>query len=168
MTSRDGGEYTTNEEDLREAARLRDRLRNEAGRSNKDDDRGQHHTTTNTKGEQCVHVPSVKIAEGKHKYVQIRAKTLEGKEQTFVTSRRGAHYHRDAAEPFVAELERAGYRDIDVTGGGRILLDNNEKTMSIFGFSYGFGKADHEVSMRVCQQDPLYKDYNISFSDSGY
>lgn len=133
MASRDDKppQYTTNDEDQREAAKLQARLRDKpsisksAGRKER--------------------VPSVEVANGKHKYVLIRA-SLDGEEQYFVTSRRGAHYHRNAAEPFIAKLEDAGYYDIEVTGGGRIALNEEEKTMSIYGYSYGFGLADHSIS----------------------
>ena len=59
--------------------------------------------------------------------------------QHFVVSRRGAQYHRNAAEPMADALERSGYSSISILGGGRIALDNEKKTISIYGYSYGFG-----------------------------
>jgi phosphohistidine phosphatase len=112
-------------------------------------------------------VPSVKIDEGRHKYVQIRA-SIDGEERVFVTSKRGAHYHRNAAEPLIDELERAGYHDVEVTGGGRIELDARAKRISIYGYSYGFGLADHGLSKSVIMQDPRYRDYEITTSNEGY
>ena len=112
-------------------------------------------------------LPNVKIDEGRHKYVQIRA-SVDGEEQVFVTSKRGAHYHRDAAEPFISALEEAGYHDIDVAGGGRIDLDTQAKRISIYGYSYGFGLADHELSKSVVLKDPRYKDFDITTSNAGY
>jgi phosphohistidine phosphatase len=151
-SSNDNGDdrYTTNDEDQREVARLKDRL-------------GKSSSTTSRRSL----VPNVKIDEGRHKYVQIRA-SVNGEEQVFVTSRRGAHYHRDAAEPFISALEEAGYHDIDVTGGGRIDLDTKAKRMSIYGYSYGFGLADHELSKSVVLKDPRYKDFDITTSNAGY
>jgi phosphohistidine phosphatase len=142
--------YTTNDEDQREVARLKERL----GKGN-----------SNTARRSVV--PNVKIDEGRHKYVQIRA-AVDGEEQVFVTSKRGAHYHRDAAEPFISALEEAGYHDIDVAGGGRIDLDTQAKRISIYGYSYGFGLADHELSKSVVLKDPRYKDFDITTSNAGY
>ena len=71
-------------------------------------------------------VPSVIIAEGAHKYVLISARPIHQKEgegesfdSYFVTSKRGAHYHRNAAEAVIERLEANGYTNINVLGGGR-------------------------------------------------
>ena len=155
MASRDSAPppatHTTNEEDQREAEKLQARLRHKKGPSSSE----------------RKHVPSVKIADGAHKYVQLRA-SLDGKEQFFVTSRRGAHYHRNAAEPLIHKLEEAGYQDIEVMGGGRIFLDEDARKISIFGFSYTFGQANHAISRQVIMNDPRYKDYNVIVSNEGY
>jgi phosphohistidine phosphatase len=113
-------------------------------------------------------VPNVDIANGAHKYVQIRASCDGGDEQIFVTSKKGASYHRNAAEPFIFKLEAAGYHDVEVTGGGRLFLDSENKQIKIFGFSYGFGKANHDVSRQVVMQDVRYKDFDVTTSDEGY
>lgn len=36
-----------------------------------------------------------------------------------------------------------GWNAINVCGGGRILLNTRERVVLVYGFSYGFGKADH-------------------------
>ena len=67
--------FTTNEEDQRKAAELQARLAENA-------------TRVPSNG---TIVPSVKIDEGAHKYVLIRANEPEsGESKHFVTSRRGA------------------------------------------------------------------------------
>ena len=126
-------ECTTNEEDQREAARLKSRL--EARNNN---NRGK--ATSGT----WSSVPHVQIADGAHKYVLIQAERPGGGDlEYFVTSRRGASYHRNAAEPLIEQLESAGYMDIHVTGGGRILWDEDHNKISIFGFSYSFGQGEN-------------------------
>lgn len=107
------------------------------------------------------------IAAGAHKYVLIQAEQ-NGKTEYFVTSKRGAHYHRNAADPLIAELESAGYYDIEVTGGGRIDLDEDNKKISIFGFSYSFGLANHAISREVVLEDPRYKGWDVTISNEGY
>ncbi|XP_043527794.1 sex-regulated protein janus-A-like [Frieseomelitta varia] len=51
-------------------------------------------------------------------------------------------------------------------GGGRIEHDPDEKTIKVYGYSQGFGKADHEVSVSLLRTQ--YPDYTITFSDDGY
>jgi phosphohistidine phosphatase len=150
----DPSEFTTNAEDQAEAAKLKARLANPSASGN---------------NKNFKPLGPVDIADGKHKYVLISAQEPGfTDEHFFVTSKRGAGYHRNAAEPFVHHLEEHGYEKIQVIGGGRILLDTDAKNISIFGFSYGFGKADHEISKRVVQADQRYADYDITTSDEGY
>jgi len=154
MATRDDEPPTTNAEDLREAAKLQARLKKNAKTSK--------HSSSSQK------IPQVEIAEGRHKYVLIRA-SIDGEEHYIVTSRRGASYHRNAAEPMIAKLEAAGYYDIDVTGGGRIDFDEKAKSIKIYGYSYGFGQANHAIAQRTVQQDPRYKDlYDVTISNDGY
>lgn len=144
--------YTTNEQDRQEADKLKNRLRSNQQANN---------------GLVTGKVDAVQIANGAHKYVLIQAEN-NGKTEYFVTSRKGAHYHRNAAEPLIFELEGAGYYDIEVTGGGRIHLDEVNRTISIFGFSYSFGLANHAISREVVLEDPRYKDFEVTISNEGY
>ena len=47
-------------------------------------------------------------------------------------------------------------------------MDNENKIVEIFGFSYGFGKADHEISKAEVDKDSRYSDYKVMWSDEGY
>lgn len=94
---------TTNAHDQQQVARLQARLRTSTrrrlGRGNVPD--------------------AVTLAPGAHKYVLLQASSDDTGTQYFVTSRQNAAYHRNAAEPMIAQLEEAGFYDIEVTGGGR-------------------------------------------------
>lgn len=157
---------TTNAHDLAEAAKIKARLA------------AQSETTTSASAsadgskdgaDSFLSVPNVSIDEGAHKYVLIGARHPQsGQHQHFVVSKHGAPYHRDAAEPAIERLEKSGYSEIDVKGGGRILLDSHQQKVSIFGFSYGFGRADHAVSQSVVEADERYKDYEVTTSNEGY
>merc|ERR1719350_97679 len=121
--------YTTNEEDQKEVARLQKRI-SESNKKNKDD----NEITSAKSMSEC---PSyVEIDEGAHKYVLVSGgNPTTSEKQYFVRSKQGASYHRNVAEPFVQQLERLGFSNIDVTGGGRILLDEASKRISIYGYS---------------------------------
>jgi phosphohistidine phosphatase len=161
----DGGEFTTNAKDQAEVAKLKQRLQEHNDGSRATSSTASTDTTTTT-----PRVSSIQVDEGTHKYVLIRAIAPRSAvdEQYFVVSKRGAAYHRDAAEPMIEQLEYAGYGRIDVTGGGRIRLDSSSKIMHIYGFSYGFGLADHSISRRVVLADPRYADFDVTTSDEGY
>lgn len=160
--------HTTNDEDQRQVSELRLRLQQQTGRRRRSSDNQQ---TGNHR-----RLPSVEIAEGAHKYVLIQATWMgndengDEEEQYFVTSRKNANYHRDSAEPMIEQLEQAAgsYSDIAITGGGRIALNTPAKTIAIFGFSYGFGLADHAMARRVVLEDDRYHDFDVTISDEGY
>ena len=161
--------FTTNEEDQREAKRLQDRLRRAYLGLDDQDEPAAAPTTTTTPAPSFKKIPNVSIAEGPHKYVLISALLPDNSErQHFVVSKKHAQYHRNAAEPFVEKLERARYRGISVLGGGRINLNTEMKTMSIYGYSYGFGLADHALSKSVVEKDPRYEGFEITWSNEGY
>lgn len=148
--------FTTNAEDQAEAAKLKARLKEKKSPSG---------VSTST----FRPLSRVKIASGTHKYVLISAHEPGSKEeQYFVTSKKGAQYHRNAADPFVHHLEEHGYEDIQITGGGRILLDEDAKKISIYGFSYGFGLANHSISKLTVLEDERYANFDITTSDEGY
>ncbi|KAL3782151.1 hypothetical protein ACHAWO_009523 [Cyclotella atomus] len=156
-------ECTTNAHDLTEAARLQAELSSQksepsaplAGEVNSDD------------------IPSVSIDEGAHKYVLVRASAPGSSEtpsrvRTFVYSKQGASYHRNVAEYLLPILQNAGYYDIRITGGGRIVKDSKSKQINIFGYSYGFGAADHELAVEVVEESGLYDGYTLNWSNDGY
>ena len=98
--------YTTNADDLKKAEQLQARLR--AADDEVDDEPAK---TSNISG--YDRIPNVTLDEGANKYVLINAILPGGGErQHFVVSNRFAQYHKDAAEPFVENLERSGYSSI--------------------------------------------------------
>jgi Janus/Ocnus family (Ocnus) len=150
-------EYTTNDEDKAEALRLKKELKKSP-------------TEKGIKaGDRFEPINPVKIAKGANKYVLIKAREPNSREDTyFVTSKDSAHYHRNVATPFIHDLQAHGYESIEILGGGRILLDEDSKKVDIFGFSYSFGQPDHEISKRVIQSDMRYENFEISTSNEGY
>lgn len=154
IPSQETAEFTTNAQDRAEAEKLQARLKE---------------STKHTSHKNFKRISSVQIADGRHKYVLISAREPSSDEFTyFVTSKKGASYHRNAAEPLVYSLEKSGYRDIEITGGGRLTLDRERKKISVFGFSYSFGQAKHEISRQVILDDERFKDYDVQVSNEGY
>lgn len=175
-TMSDGGEggggrkpLTTNAEDLREAAALRARLSARTGAAAAPRPRGGE-------GGGSV-VPSVSLDPGAHKYVLVTADPPPGsgsdggdgtKTRTFVYSRRTADYHREVAEELVPLLEAGGYRNVRIRGGGRILRDDADRRINIFGYSYGFGRADHSMAKRVVEGSGTFDGYEVTWCVSTF
>jgi len=112
--------------------------------------------------------PAVQIDEGIFKYVLIEATDPSGHESRFLV--RGAlkaPYHVDVARPTVTALQAAGC-SVDVRGGGRIKHGADKRIVEIFGFSYGFGPADHTVTQRLIQEDPKFAGYEVTITDEEY
>ena len=166
---------TTNAQDLAEAAALQARLSDAQTSST-----SPANTTTTDKDSGNDNnnniVPTVSIDEGAHKYVLIKASTPGSSNsnsnsstaQHFVFSKRGADYHRNVAEHFIPALQTAGYHDIRITGGGRILRDSTKKLINIYGYSYGFGMADHSLAVEVVEASGLFHGYTLNWSNDGY
>ncbi len=160
--------YTTNAQDRQAAADLQARLLfsnvNESNNVHHNDDEGDDEDDDEDGTGNLL--PSVSIDEGAHKYVLITATSpspSNSSQQTFVYSRRHAKYHVNVAEEFVPQLECYGYTSIRVAGGGRILRNDTEKKIHIFGYSYGFGKADHAVAKEIVELSGNYRGYEITW-----
>ena len=117
------------------------------------------------------------VASGRYKYACLRVsppRSSGGEPFIAVRSGRGS-YHADVAEPAVEYWESQGY-DVAALGGGRIVRDDEAKTVSIYGFSVGFGgseggppgrgMADHSQAAELVRQ--LLPSYTVNFSAEGY
>ncbi|KAL3806710.1 hypothetical protein ACHAXA_007585 [Cyclostephanos tholiformis] len=172
-----GGEFTTNARDLQKAADLQARLSSVADADADADGANvapeEHTPTTTHKVDDESIVSSVSIDVGTHKYVLVSAtpppsrhSILEGgggSTRLFVHSVRDAQYHVNVAECLVPQLEGSGYTNIRILGGGRILRDDDDRRIHIYGYSYGFGRADHALAMGVVGTCTRYRDYRVTW-----
>ena len=117
-------------------------------------------------------VPEAIIDEGTFKYVYIRVYEDAGGDDTnerdIVRGYAGARfeYHADIYEKTEEdELSKLGL-DCECLGGGRILHKPDDKYIKVYGYSMGFGKANHQRSVEILKRK--YPDYNIEWSDEGY
>ena len=107
----------------------------------------------------------VDIASGTFKYVLINAATSDGRERKTLLRSGPGDYHVDVATPTVDALKAAGLI-VEIPGGGRINRDDAAREISIFGFSYSFGKGDHALAAEMCRS--AFPGFKISWSDEGY
>ena len=77
-----------------------------------------------------------------------------------------ASYHNDVYEHTAKEIRPLGLQ-LEVLGGGRIEHLAESKLIHVYGFSYAFGQAKHELTAAILQRwFPLYD--TITTSDDGY
>mmetsp|Transcript_24119 Transcript_24119/g.35926 ORF Transcript_24119/g.35926 Transcript_24119/m.35926 type:complete len:162 (+) Transcript_24119:62-547(+) len=158
-------EYTTNAHDLAEAAKLQAQLE-------QDSNANDNSPSSSSSAHHQYRIPSVSIDSGAYKYVLITALTPNNshnnKPEVFVHSKRGAQYHRNVAEPLIPILKQSGYTDIRIKGGGRILRCDDDHIIKIFGYSYGFGQADHALAKDVVEKSGKFVGYTVTWSNDGY
>ncbi|KPP74270.1 14 kDa phosphohistidine phosphatase-like [Scleropages formosus] len=115
-------------------------------------------------------VPAVDIdPDGVFKYVLIRVHSTEEGDDSSVDIVRGyawAEYHADIYDRVSAELEKGGALDCMCLGGGRIKHDSKAKKIHVYGYSLGFGRANHSVSTEKLKI--RYPDYEVTWADEGY
>ena len=109
--------------------------------------------------------------EGIFKYVLIEAyeTTSDGKEhgKYLVRGYKRAEYHADIYEEVEEEQVRTiKGLDCQCLGGGRIIHEPGKKYLKVYGYSMGFGKADHTKAVKELKL--VYPDYNVEWSDEGY
>ena len=109
-------------------------------------------------------VQDVKIDEGTFKYIQIR---INGKDCEKIIIRGFAHaeYHADIFDECYPQLKTLGLT-ADCIGGGRIKHDASAKTLFVYGYSMGFGRADHTITVSKLKES--YPNYEITWSNEGY
>jgi phosphohistidine phosphatase len=110
---------------------------------------------------------AVQIEHGVQKYVLIEASDEKNAKKYLVRGLCSAEYHRDAARETVMALSEAGLV-CNVTGGGRIACDQDQKTVKIYGFSYGYGLADHSISQAAIEADASFQGFSVTRSNEGY
>uniref|UniRef100_A0A646QD68 Sex-regulated protein janus-A n=1 Tax=Hemiscolopendra marginata TaxID=943146 RepID=A0A646QD68_9MYRI len=114
-------------------------------------------------------IPDVEIDHGRFKYILIKLyDTKDGQEvsKNIVRGYNWAAYHADIYENVDAKLRELGIES-ECVGGGRILHEMDKKSIQVYGYSTGYGKADHAVTTEILKKK--YPDYgSITWSNDGY
>jgi len=115
-------------------------------------------------------IPDVEIDEdGVFKYVLITVADSkdESLQKLVVRGNREAEYHADIYEAFCRKTEGPLGMDCQCRGGGRINHNSTEKKILVYGYSMGYGKADHSKAVDLLKKEfPSYS--SITFSNEGY
>ncbi|XP_027752752.1 14 kDa phosphohistidine phosphatase [Empidonax traillii] len=110
-------------------------------------------------------VPAVQIDDhGVFKYVLLRVRGGAA-HRDIVRGHGWAEYHADLFERTAEELARHGL-SCECLGGGRLAHRPEERKIHVYGYSVGFGRADHAVTTEKLKAE--YPDYEITWADEGY
>ncbi|XP_060811837.1 14 kDa phosphohistidine phosphatase-like isoform X1 [Bombus pascuorum] len=113
-------------------------------------------------------VPDVDIdGHGKFKYILISVYDERANAtKSIVRGYARAQWHSDIFNEVAEQVDSIRYLHSKCHGGGRIEHDPDEKTIKVYGYSQGFGKANHEETVSILKKK--YPDYSITWSDDGY
>uniref|UniRef100_A0A8C9JWU6 14 kDa phosphohistidine phosphatase n=1 Tax=Panthera tigris altaica TaxID=74533 RepID=A0A8C9JWU6_PANTA len=71
----------------------------------------------------------------------------------------------DIYDKVSGEMQKKGY-SCECLGGGRISHQSQDKKIHVYGYSMGYGRAQHSVSTEKIKA--VYPDYEVTWADDGY
>jgi phosphohistidine phosphatase len=104
-------------------------------------------------------------ASGRFKYVLIRLYLKDNTSKLLVRGHAWGEYHDDIYQKTLESAMAAGL-DTECLGGGRINHDPDKKEISVYGYSVGYGRADHCETVRLIKKK--YPSYKVDWSNEGY
>ncbi|VDK60731.1 unnamed protein product [Anisakis simplex] len=103
--------------------------------------------------------------KGVFKYILIKATDKESKsEKLIVRGYKHCHFHGDIFEETENALGTAF--KLKCLGGGRIKHEPESSEILVYGYSQGYGPADHQKTVDILKTK--YPSYKITFSNEGY
>lgn len=110
---------------------------------------------------ECVEIdPS-----GRFKYILVKI-THDSHHKYIVRGHRRAAYHADIYDEILPGINNLGLK-AECLGGGRIEHNKDEQSILVYGYSLGFGRADHSITTDILKT--FYPTYSkITFSNEGY
>uniref|UniRef100_A0AC35FRT1 Uncharacterized protein n=1 Tax=Panagrolaimus sp. PS1159 TaxID=55785 RepID=A0AC35FRT1_9BILA len=101
----------------------------------------------------------------KFKYIQIKVKDRDsGDHKLIVRGYSHCGFHSDILDE-VKEKETGNFQ-FTCPGGGRIEVNEAEKSIFVYGYSQSYGQPDHSKSVEIIKKK--YPDWNVTFSNDGY
>ncbi|TKR93159.1 hypothetical protein L596_007664 [Steinernema carpocapsae] len=106
--------------------------------------------------------------KGVFKYILIKVTDNKSKESKFIVrGYKRCGYHADILDEVMATERKRGLDiDFDCVGGGRVRHEPEKNEIFVYGYSQGYGQADHKKSVDIIKTK--YPSYNVTFSNEGY
>lgn len=110
-------------------------------------------------------------SNGVFKYIQIYIKDIfENKSKYIVRGFKKYKFHADNFYDFsnieLPKYDALKFIEFECVGGGRLDINQENKTIFVYGYSQSYGRCDHSVSCEIIKQN--FPDYNITWSNEGY
>ncbi|VDK82888.1 unnamed protein product [Litomosoides sigmodontis] len=103
--------------------------------------------------------------DGVFKYILIKViEKSSKKDKLIVRGYARCAYHADILNE--TEKELGSDYELLCLGGGRIKHESKNHAILVYGYSQGYGQADHQKSVDVLKTK--YPNYKITFSNEGY
>ncbi|KAL7074050.1 hypothetical protein ACQ4LE_006774 [Meloidogyne hapla] len=102
---------------------------------------------------------------GVFKYILIQAKEGDSKKY-IVRGYKSCKFHANIFDKVENEESANGGIKFECPGGGRISHDPEKKHINVYGYSQGFGRADHTKAVELLKKK--YPNYKIDWSNEGY
>ena len=112
-------------------------------------------------------IPAVEVAEGRWKFVLLEISLGSTQKRLIVRALQGLRYHAENFDATRRLLRPLGVR-CKVIGGGRIVRDSENRSISVYGYSKTFGRAPgaNEKTAEILREH--FPDYSVEWSDKGY
>lgn len=111
-------------------------------------------------------LPDVDIdPRGVFKYILIEA-TEGGSKKYIVRGYKRCKFHANIFDEVERKESANNAISFECPGGGRISHDPDKKYINVYGYSQGFGRADHQITVELLKHK--YSDYQIEWSNDGY
>ena len=104
-------------------------------------------------------------ASGTYKYVLIKLHFGDGSFKVLVRGYSWGEYHDDIYQKTLQLALSAGL-DTECLGGGRISHDPDKREILVYGYSVGYGRADHSEAVRLIKKK--YPSYKVDWANEGY
>ncbi|CAF3441344.1 unnamed protein product [Rotaria socialis] len=114
-------------------------------------------------------VPDVDIGEaGCFKYILIEVRdrgTTFNQSKLVVRGDAACGFHADVLDIMEEQIDKAKLK-LDCKGGGRIRVNPQKRIISVYGYSMGFGRADHDKTVEILKKQ--YPQWTIEITDEEY
>ncbi|CAF2500551.1 unnamed protein product [Rotaria sp. Silwood2] len=114
-------------------------------------------------------VSDVDIGEaGCFKYILIEVRdrgATYGQSKFVVRGDAACAYHADVLDIMKNQIDPTKLK-LNCKGGGRIRVDPQIRTISVYGYSVDFGRADHEKTVEILKKK--YPEWTIEITDEEY
>lgn len=111
--------------------------------------------------------PDVDIDTGIFKYMLLKLVDKSANDsKTIVRGYISAAWHDDIFEMTNVQTKKYPNVEVESLGGGRIKHDAQKKTILVYGYSQGYGLAEHSDTADLLKKH--YPDYDVTWSNDRY